>query len=79
MYTSIITAEQSIENQKLQNMGLQTTIDIALHNFPEGLATFVAVLAKPKFGLILAITRGIHNIPEGLCVSLPVYYATRNR
>jgi len=77
--TSIIAAEQSIENQKLQNMGLQTAIAIALHNFPEGLATFVAVLNEPKVGVILAIAIGIHNIPEGLCVSLPVYYATGNR
>jgi len=77
--TSIIAADQSIENQKLQNMGLQTAIAIALHNFPEGLATFVAVLNEPKVGVILAIAIGIHNIPEGLCVSLPVYYATGNR
>lgn len=67
------------ENAKLQNMGLQTGIAIALHNFPEGLATFVAVLNEPKVGVILAIAIAIHNIPEGLCVSLPVYYATGNR
>ena len=67
------------ESAKLQNMGLQTGIAIALHNFPEGLATFVAVLDEPKVGLVLAIAIAIHNIPEGLCVSLPVYYATGNR
>ena len=67
------------ERARLKNMGLQTAIAIALHNFPEGLATFVAVLSEPKVGLVLAIAIGIHNIPEGLCVSLPVYYATGNR
>jgi len=67
------------ERAKLKNMGLQTAIAIALHNFPEGLATFVAVLSEPKVGIVLAIAIGIHNIPEGLCVSLPVYYATGNR
>jgi len=68
MDTSIIAAKQSIENQKLQNMGLQTAIAIALHNFPEGLATFVAVLNEPKVGVILAIAIGIHNItPCVLC------------
>jgi len=77
--TSFIAAEEAAEKQKLQNMGLQTAIAIALHNFPEGLATFVAVLDEPKVGVILAIAIGIHNIPEGLCVSLPVYYATGNR
>lgn len=60
-------------------MGLQTAIAIALHNFPEGLATYVAVLDDPSVGAVLAIAIGIHNIPEGLCVSLPVYYATGNR
>jgi len=73
------TTGEAAEKQKLQNMGLQTAIAIALHNFPEGLATFVAVLDEPKVGVILAIAIGIHNIPEGLCVSLPVYYATGNR
>jgi len=67
------------ERARLKNMGLQTAVAIALHNFPEGLATFVAVLSEPKVGVVLAIAIGIHNIPEGLCVSLPVYYATGKR
>jgi len=77
--SDFIAAEEAVEKDKLQKMGLQTAIAIALHNFPEGLATFVAVLSEPKVGVILAIAIGIHNIPEGLCVSLPVYYATGNR
>jgi len=76
---SLVKVKDAEEKAKLQNMGLQTAIAIALHNFPEGLATFVAVLDEPKVGIILAIAIGIHNIPEGLCVSLPVYYATGNR
>merc|ERR1712194_368018 len=54
------------ERTKLKSMGLQTAIAIAFHNFPEGLATFVAVLSEPKVGIVLA-------------VALPVYYATGNR
>jgi len=77
--TSFNAIEDATEKKKLQNMGLQTAIAIALHNFPEGLATFVAVLSEPKVGVILAIAIGIHNIPEGLCVALPVYYASGNR
>merc|ERR1712238_249186 len=76
---SLVKAKDDAEKARLENMGLQTAIAIALHNFPEGLATFVAVLDEPKVGVILAIAIGIHNIPEGLCVSLPVYYATGNR
>ena len=51
----------------------------SLHNFPEGLATFLSTLADPKVGVILAVAIAIHNIPEGLCVAMPVYYATGSR
>ena len=67
------------QKKKLVNMGLSTAFAIALHNFPEGLATFVAALTDPGVGVVLAVAIGIHNIPEGLCVSLPIYYATGNR
>jgi zinc transporter, ZIP family len=67
------------EQRKLIKMGINTGLAIGLHNFPEGLATFVAALDNPKVGLVLAIAIGIHNIPEGLCVALPIYYATGNR
>ena len=49
---------------------------IGIHNFPEGLATFVAALSSPSLGIALAIAIALHNIPEGVCVSMPVYYAT---
>lgn len=71
-------AEQ-YSRRKLMNMSLSTAIAIALHNFPEGLATFVAVLADPSIGVVFGVAIAIHNIPEGLCVALPVYYATGNR
>jgi ZIP family zinc transporter len=71
--------DKEIENKKLIKMGMQTALAIALHNFPEGLATYVAVLDDPKVGAVLAIAIGIHNIPEGFCVSLPIYYATGDR
>mmetsp|Transcript_833 Transcript_833/g.889 ORF Transcript_833/g.889 Transcript_833/m.889 type:complete len:361 (+) Transcript_833:408-1490(+) len=67
------------ENKRLVTMGINTAIAIGLHNFPEGLATFVAALDDPRVGAVLAIAIGIHNIPEGLCVALPIYYATGNR
>ena len=67
------------EKKKLVKMGLSTALAIALHNFPEGLATFVAALDDPGVGAVFAIAIGLHNIPEGLCVALPIYYATGNR
>lgn len=67
------------EAKKILTMSINTAVAIGLHNFPEGLATFVAALNDPKVGAVLAVAIAIHNIPEGLCVSLPVYYATGNR
>ena len=75
-------APEGVANQpdkKLIKMGLNTAVAIAIHNFPEGLATFVAALGDSKVGAVLAIAIGIHNIPEGLCVAMPIYYATGNR
>ncbi|KAH9255740.1 hypothetical protein BASA81_006134 [Batrachochytrium salamandrivorans] len=64
---------------RLRHMGLMTACAIGMHNFPEGLATFVAALADPKVGAGLAVAIAIHNIPEGLCVAIPIYYATGSR
>lgn len=72
-------SNNELEQKKLAKMGLSTALAIALHNFPEGLATFVASLEDPSVGAVLAVAIGIHNIPEGLCVALPIYYATGNR
>lgn len=60
-------------------MGLFSALAIAIHNFPEGLATFMAGLDDPTLGISIAVAIAIHNIPEGIAVSVPIYYATRNR
>jgi ZIP family zinc transporter len=70
---------KAIEAKTLKNMGVMTAIAIGLHNFPEGLATFVAALADPKLGAALAIAIAIHNVPEGICVAMPIYYATGSK
>ena len=66
-------------DKSLYRMGIFTALAIAIHNFPEGLATFVATLSDPSLGISIAIAIAIHNIPEGIAVSVPVYYATGNR
>jgi ZIP family zinc transporter len=65
--------------RRLLRMGLFTALAIAIHNFPEGLATFLGALSNPRLGLSIAVAIAIHNIPEGLAVSAPVYYATQSR
>ena len=52
------------KKKELEKMGLLTAIAIAIHNFPEGMATFVATLADPSVGVAIAIA--IHNFPEGM-------------
>ena len=63
----------------LMRMGLFSAGAIALHNFPEGVATFVAALDDPKLGASIAAAVAIHNIPEGIAVAVPVFYATGSR
>ena len=48
---------------QLMRMGVFTALAIAIHNFPEGLATFVSALQEP----------------EGIAVSVPIYQATGSR
>lgn len=64
---------------KLHRMGLFTALAIAIHNFPEGLATFMAALQDPALGIAIAVAIAIHNIPEGIAVAVPIYYATGSR
>lgn len=60
-------------------MGLFTALAIGIHNFPEGLATFLAALHDPSLGVAIAVAIALHNIPEGISVSVPIFYATGNR
>jgi ZIP family zinc transporter len=76
------TNEKNLRNndeQKLYRMGLFSALAIAIHNFPEGLATFMAGLTDPTLGVSIAVAIAIHNIPEGIAVSVPIYYATKSR
>ncbi len=71
--------DHRIHHDKLLRMGLFTALAIAIHNFPEGLATFLAALEDPSVGVAIAIAVALHNIPEGISVSVPIFYATGNR
>ena len=65
--------------RKLMRMGVFTALAIAIHNFPEGLATFVSALQSPSIAIPIVVAIAIHNIPEGIAVSIPIYYATGDR
>ncbi len=64
---------------RLYRMGVLTAIALAIHNFPEGIATFMTALNDPEVGIAIAIAIAIHNIPEGIAVSVPIFYATGSR
>tara|TARA_B100001245_G_scaffold213665_1_gene179700 strand:+ start:811 stop:1614 length:804 start_codon:yes stop_codon:yes gene_type:complete len=68
-----------LETKNLMRSGLLVAIAIGLHNFPEGLVTFVGALQDPQLGVLLAVAIAIHNIPEGIAVAAPVYAATHSR
>jgi zinc transporter, ZIP family len=66
-------------DKKLMRMGMFSAVAIAIHNFPEGLATFMGALSDPKLGISIAAAIAIHNIPEGVAVSVPIFYATKSK
>jgi ZIP family zinc transporter len=72
-------AHEHVRKGRLMRMGLFTALAITIHNFPEGLATFLAALNDPGLGVAIAVALALHNIPEGVSVSVPIFYATGNR
>ncbi|KAF4677700.1 Zinc transporter [Perkinsus chesapeaki] len=66
-------------SESLKKTGILTAVAVCLHNFPEGIATFLATLENPEAGIALAIAIGIHNIPEGIAIAIPVYRATNSK
>lgn len=67
------------EGKQLTHMSWAMAASIAIHNFPEGMVTYLAYMSDSAVGIALAIGIAVHNIPEGLCVSMPLYYATGRR
>ena len=63
------------KNKQLKRMGIMTALAIAIHNFPEGMATFTSALKDPYLGIAIAVAIAIHNIPEGIATSLPIYFS----
>ncbi len=71
-----VESKEVTDANKLMKMGTFTALAIAIHNFPEGIATFMSALQDPNVGTAIAIAVAIHNIPEGIAVAVPIFYAT---
>lgn len=74
-----VTVKETKERTQLLRSGVLVALVLALHNFPEGMATFFGALQDPKVGATLALAIMIHNIPEGVAVAAPIYAATKSR
>ena len=71
--------EQTGNEKAMHKLGILSAIAIAIHNFPEGIATFIGALNDPQMGLGITFAISIHNIPEGIAVAIPIYYATKSK
>ena len=71
--------EQTGSEKALQRLGVMSALAIAVHNFPEGIATFIGALNDPEMGTGITAAIAIHNIPEGIAVAIPIYYATKSK
>lgn len=69
----------SPQKQSLGRVGIMTALAIAIHNFPEGMATFMSALEDPKLGVAIAFAIAIHNVPEGIAVAIPVFQSTGSK
>ncbi|MFQ6125953.1 MAG: zinc transporter ZupT [Candidatus Heimdallarchaeota archaeon] len=64
---------------ELIRTGKLTALGVSIHNFPEGIITFLGTIVDLKIGLLLMLAIALHNIPEGMSVSFPIFYATKDR
>lgn len=71
--------EQTGSEKALHRLGLMSAMAIAVHNFPEGIATFIGALNDPEMGAGITAAIAIHNIPEGIAIAIPIYYATKSK
>lgn len=66
-------------NVNLVKTSIFIIFGVFIHNFPEGMATFVGTLKEVELGLVLALAIALHNIPEGIAVAVPIYICTKSK
>lgn len=69
-------AQGGTAHANLFRVGFVSMLAIGLHNFPEGIATFMAGYENAALGTSIALAIALHNIPEGIAVAMPIYFAT---
>ena len=76
---SLDELDSNKSHHHLKRTGTRLALAIGIHNFPEGMATFISALDGMEVALPIVIAIAIHNIPEGIAVSVPIYHSTGNR
>ena len=64
------------KDSNLFKLGILNMIALMLHNFPEGIATFMTSYSDLSIGISLSFAIMMHNIPEGISIAVPLYYST---
>lgn len=67
------------DNNTLYKLGILSMLTLMLHNFPEGIATFIGSVSDASLGIKLSLSIMFHNIPEGISIAVPIYYATKSK
>lgn len=75
----LMPGDKAVMPRNLRRTAILLTLGISLHNFPEGVATYVTASSNLELGFGIALAVALHNIPEGLAVAGPVYAATGSR
>ena len=75
----VLINKQKKNTTGLYKLGVLNMFALMLHNFPEGIATFVSSYQNINLGIKLGIAIMLHNIPEGISIAVPIYYATHNK
>lgn len=67
------------KSNSLYRVGILSMLALMIHNFPEGIATFMASYKDIYLGIHLGFAIMMHNIPEGISIAIPIYYSTGNK
>lgn len=78
-FFTILIDKQKKNTTSLYKLGILSMLALMLHNFPEGIATFLSAYQDMNLGIKLGIAIMLHNIPEGISIAVPIYYATKNK
>lgn len=76
---TVLIDKQKKNTTNLYKLGILSMLALMLHNFPEGIATFLSAYQNMDLGIKLGIAIMLHNIPEGISIAVPIYYSTGSK